>query len=92
MAGVKYLKIRVTRRQPLYETSVTDICWPLHDTFGHYIRDWSLAYYFIFIFSNQNIENIDKFTQEATKLKVIINKIRWKITFVDSSSKAIFSH
>ena len=25
VAGVKYLKTRVTRRQPLYETSVTDI-------------------------------------------------------------------
>ena len=35
VAGVKYLRFRVTRRQPLYET------------FGHYIRDWSLAYSFM---------------------------------------------
>ena len=26
-----------------------DILWPLYDTFGHYIRDWSLAYSFIYV-------------------------------------------
>ena len=36
MAGVKYLKIRVTRRQ----SRIFD---------GRYIRDWSLAYSFICI-------------------------------------------
>ena len=48
VAGVKYLKIRVATSQPLFETSVTDIGWPLYETFGHYIRDWSLAYSFIY--------------------------------------------
>ena len=49
VAGVKYLKIRVTRRQPLYETSFTDIWWfwPLYPwlvtgVFFHmFISPWS---------------------------------------------------
>ena len=30
--------------------SVTDVCWTLYETFGHYIRDWSLAYSFICLY------------------------------------------
>ena len=62
VAGVKYLRIRVRRRQPLYETSVTDVWWSLYKTYVHDIRDWSLAYSFMYIFWTQGLAKFFKLT------------------------------
>ena len=63
-AGVKYLKIRVTTRQQLYETSVTDFWWPLYETFGHYIRSLVTG-----VFHAYKKNAICRFTSVRTKIK-----------------------
>ena len=62
VAGVKYLKIRVTRRQS-------------RETFGHYIRDWSLAYSFIWQNAKKTLEasqQLSLFACEATSSQYFV--------------------